>query len=89
MLDNSSKEIVTINTHKSLFSYQRLPFGVSSAPGIFQRIMESLLQGIPRVLVYLDDILITGVLQEEHLANLNEVLSRLQEAELRLNVSLW
>jgi len=32
-LDDQSKEIVTINTHKGLFSYQRLPFGVSSAPG--------------------------------------------------------
>ena len=92
-LDDSSKEVVTINTHKGLFCYQRLPFGVSSAPGIFQRTMESLLQGIPRVLVYLDDILITGTSQEEHRANLKEVLSRLKEAGLRLyikiNVSSW
>lgn len=85
LLDDSSKEIVTINTYKGLFSYQRLPFGVSSAPGIFQRTMETLLQGIPRVLVYLDDILITGASQEDHLANLKEVLTRLQEAGLRLH----
>ena len=26
VLDNDSKEIVTINTHKGLFSYQQLPF---------------------------------------------------------------
>ena len=84
LLDDSSKEIVTINTHKGLFSYQRLPFGVSSAPGIFQRTMETLLQGIPRVLVYLDDILITGTSPEEHMANLKEVLTRLHEAGLRL-----
>ena len=31
--------------HKGLFNYTRLPFGVSSAPGIFQRVMEGLLQG--------------------------------------------
>lgn len=84
LLDDSSKEVVTINTHKGLFSYQRLPFGVSSAPGIFQRTMETLLQGIPRVIVYLDDILITGASQEEHMANLKLVLTRLQEAGLRL-----
>ena len=50
VLDNDSKEIVTINTHKGLFSYQRLPFGVSSAPGIFQRTMETVLAGIPSLL---------------------------------------
>ena len=84
VLDDDSKEIVTINTHKGLFSYQRLPFGVSSAPGIFQRTMETILAGIPRVLVYLDDILVTGSSHEEHMSNLKEVLSRLQEAGLRL-----
>ena len=84
VLDDDSKEIVTINTHKGLFSYQRLPFGVSSAPGIFQRTMETILAGVPRVLFYLDDILVTGASQEEHMSNLKEVLSRLQEAGLRL-----
>ena len=47
--------------------------------------METVLKGILRVLVYLDDILITGASQEEHMANLKEVLSRLQEAGLRLH----
>ena len=50
-LDETSR-YVTINTHKGLFEYRRLPFGVASAPSIFQRIMENLLQGIPRVCVY-------------------------------------
>ena len=51
-LDESSRQYVTINTHKGLFRYNRLPFGVSSVPSIFQRIMETLLQGIPGVCVY-------------------------------------
>ena len=59
-LDEASRQLVTINTHKGLFEYQRLPFGIASAPSIFQRVMENLLQRIPRVCVYLDDILITG-----------------------------
>ena len=76
-LDEAARKYVTINTQKGLFQYTRLPFGVSSAPAIFQRIMDNLLQGIPQVCVYLDDILVTGKSTEEHLKNLEEVLSRL------------
>ena len=83
-LDDKSKEYVVINTHKGLYRYNRLPFGVSSAPGIFQRIMENLLQGIPHVAVYLDDVLITGSNDDEHLKTLNLVLSKLESAGLRL-----
>ena len=45
-LDEESKNYVVINTHKGLFQYTRLPFGISSAPGNFQRVIESVLQGI-------------------------------------------
>ena len=86
-LDEKSKEYVTINTHKGLYRYNRLPFGVSSAPGIFQRCMENLLRDIKGVAVYLDDILVTGATTEEHLRNLAAVLARLQAAGLRLNKS--
>ena len=51
-LDQESKELVTINTQKGLFHYNRLPFGVSSSPAIFQRVMDSILQGLPGVIVY-------------------------------------
>ena len=46
--------------------------------------MENLLQGIPRVCVYLDDILVTGSTEEEHLSNLAQVLTRLGTAGTRL-----
>ena len=85
VLDESSRKFVVINTQRGLFQYNRLPYGVSSAPGIFQRTMETLLQGIQSVVVYTDDILITGATEEEHLQALDEVLHRLERAGLRLN----
>ena len=59
VLDEESREYKTINTHKGLNQYTRLPFGVASAPVIFQRAIENILQGIKHVCVYLDDILVT------------------------------
>lgn len=44
--------------HKGLFCFNRLPFGIASAPAIFQRRIESILQGLPGVQAYLDDVLI-------------------------------
>ena len=84
VLDEESRKLITINTSKGLFEYERLPYGVSSSPGIFQRIMEQLLQNIPMTVVYLDDFLVTGKTPEEHDRNLEIVLSRLQEAGLHL-----
>ncbi len=81
VLEESSRDYVVINTHWGLFRYKRLPFGVSSASGIFQRVMESILKGIPGVTVYIDDILVTATADEEHLASLDETLT---EAGLRL-----
>lgn len=83
-LDEESKKYTTINTHKGLFQYNRLPFGISSAPGIFQRTIENLLQGISSVIVRLDDILVTGKTRGEHLQNLAEVLKKLEAAGVRL-----
>ena len=86
-LNEESRKYVVINTHLELFQYNRLPFGVASAPAIFQRIMDSLLQGIPNVVVYLDDILVTGKTLKEHRQNLETVLTRLSQAGLRLKSS--
>ena len=85
LLDEPSKKLVAIDTTRGLFQYNGLPFGISSAPGIFQRVMDNLLQGIPGVVVYLDDILVTGPSDREHLASLKEVFTRLEKAGLRLN----
>ena len=87
MLDEESKKYTTINTQKGLFQFNRLPFGISSAPSVFQRVMDTLFQGYEGVLVYLDDILVTGSTQTKHLDNLNKVLSKLNECGLKLKKS--
>ena len=70
-----------------LFRYNTMPFGISSAPAIFQRCMENLLQGLNGVCVYFDDISITGSTLEEHLQNLDNVLTKIEKAGLKLNHS--
>ena len=82
-LDATSQKYLVIKTHRGLFRYTRLPFGVSSAPGIFQRVMEDLLQDIPGVVVYLDDTLISSPTEDAQLRSLEAVLQRLSEAGLR------
>uniref|UniRef100_A0A1X7SJ43 Reverse transcriptase domain-containing protein n=1 Tax=Amphimedon queenslandica TaxID=400682 RepID=A0A1X7SJ43_AMPQE len=81
-LDEESHKLTTINTHKGLFQYNRLPFGITSAPSIFQRILETLLANIPRVCVYLDDILVSGIDEYDHIQTLSQVLSKLENAGL-------
>ena len=73
-LDEASSKLVTINTHQGLYEYTRLPFGVSSVPAVFQHIMDTMLQGIPYVICYLDDILVTETTDAEYLRSLREVL---------------
>ena len=87
MLNEESKELVIISTHLGLFRYNRLPFGVASAPAIFQRTMNQLLHGLPGVKCYLDDIIITGSNHRENLTDLDRMLERLRDKGLHLKKS--
>ena len=78
VLDDDSKDLVTINTYCGLYQYTRLPFGKSSAPALFQQTVDIILQGIPHTICYIDDILVTGMNNQEHLTNLEEVLRQLK-----------
>lgn len=86
VLQDASRKYVTISTTLGLFQYTRLPFGVASAPAIFQREMDNLFRGMRHVAVYLDDILVTGTDDGDHLQNLHNVLARLQDAGLKLKL---
>ena len=61
-LDEESSKYTTINSHKGLYRYKRMPFVIASAPAVFQKIIE-LLQGIPQTICYIDDILVMGTMQ--------------------------
>ncbi|XP_039520330.1 uncharacterized protein K02A2.6-like [Pimephales promelas] len=83
-VEEQSRELLTINTHKGLFRYKRLPFGITSAPSVFQQAMNQILAGLKGVVCYLDDILVTGTDEESHLQHLDATLERLKEYGLRV-----
>ncbi len=76
-LEEESKKYLTINTSMGLFQYNRLVFGITSAPAIWQRTMDQILEGTSGISCILDDMIVTGKSDAEHLANLEEVLRRL------------
>ena len=77
----------TINMHRQLYQYTRLPFGITTAPSLWQKAMAQVLNGLSGEVCYIDDILVTGRIREEHLGNLKEVLMRIHEYGLRLKQS--
>ncbi|CAK1581572.1 unnamed protein product [Parnassius mnemosyne] len=87
LLDDESQKYTCINTHKGLFVYTRLVFGLSNAPALFQRAMVQLLQGIDGVECFLDDLLIAAPTAELHWERVDLVLSRLRDAGLMLQRS--
>ena len=86
-LSEASKNLLTVNTHKGLYQYERLPFGVSVAPSQFQCVMDKVLSGMKGVVCFLDDILISSKDEEEHLKVLDDVLSRLDNHGIKANRS--
>ncbi|XP_037871610.1 uncharacterized protein K02A2.6-like [Bombyx mori] len=81
-----SKKYLTLSTHKGYFQYNRMPFGISTAPSIFQHFLDQLLGDITNVAVYFDDIAIAGKDLSEHLQTLSIVFDRLQNAGLKVNL---
>ncbi|UYV80580.1 hypothetical protein LAZ67_19000797 [Cordylochernes scorpioides] len=83
-VDETSAEILAINTPRGLYKVKRLPFGLNSAVGTFQRFMDTLLSGIDGVAVYLDDVLISGRDCDDLKRKTEKVLLRFRESGLRL-----
>ena len=84
-LDEKSREITTFVTHKGLYRYKRLMFGISCAPEMYQKVMSEVLQECEGVNNIMDDIVVHAKDVKEHDARLDKVLCKLRESGLTLN----
>ena len=84
-LAKESRPLTTFITPFGRFCFNKLLFGISSAPELFQRRMGRLLEGLPGVLCLMDDIIVFGSNQSEHDAHLTAALKRLEAAGVTLN----
>ncbi|XP_041769712.1 uncharacterized protein K02A2.6-like [Anopheles merus] len=78
-VDENHRGLLTVNTHRGLFRYNRLPPGVKAAPGAFQQLIDTMLAGLDGVAAYMDDIVVGGKDMATHNGNLRAVLEKLQE----------
>ena len=77
-LDDESRLLTTFITPYRRYCFNRLPFGISSAPEIFQRTISIILEGLDGVICHMDAILVQSVDETTHNQNVRAVLSRLQ-----------
>ena len=84
-LSEESKPFTTFITLFGRFQFERLLFGISSAPEFYQKHMAETLEGIEGVICHMDDVLVHGKDQNLHDAHLEAVLQKLKETGITLN----
>ena len=87
--DPETADKTSFVTRKGSFRFKVLPFGLSNAPAIFQRLMNLVMRGLTweACLVFLDDIVVMSTTFEQHLERLKAVFGRLKSANLKLKPS--
>ena len=88
-MSETSKSKTSFITHRGLYQFKRMPFGLCNAPGVFQRLMNHVLAPFigKSVMVYLDDIVIFSRDPQEHEIHVQEVLQALEAAGLTAKLS--
>jgi len=88
-LDESRKPKTAFVSHRGVYEFEILPFGVVNGPSYFQRVMECILRGLTyeTFLIYLDDVIIFSRTFEEHLLRLEEVFQRFRKVNIKLKPS--
>lgn len=84
-LDTQSRQLTTFTSHKGLFRYKRLPFGICSASEVFQNAIEGALRGLDGVRNIADDIIVWGSTEQEHDDRVDALFKRLTEKGLTVN----
>ena len=85
---NEDKEKTAFICPLGFFQFERMPQGITGAPATFQRLMEKAVGDMHmlEVIVYLDDLIVFGKTLEEHEQRLLRVITRLEEAGLKLSL---
>ena len=84
-LTPESRPLTTFVTPFGRYCFNKLPFGISSVPELFQRRMNQILEGLEGVLCLIDGVLIFGSDKAQHDASLTAVLKRIEAAGVTLN----
>lgn len=84
-VSDESQPLLTFSTPSGRFCWTRMPYGIKSAPEIFQSVLFNLLRDVPRCFVFFDDILIAARSLEEHMSVLSQILEILSNNGITLN----
>ena len=84
-LDPSSRDLTTFLTPFGRYHFNKMPFGISSAPEHFQKRMGKMLAGLEGVVCLMDDVLVFAQDVKEHDARLDAVLHRIKSSGATLN----
>lgn len=86
-LSEESKAKTAFSTTSGLYQFRYMPFGIKTAPAVFAKLMRRIVNGVPGVNHYYDDVLIASNTWEEHVASLRELFSRIEAAGLTVRPS--
>ena len=86
-LDESSQELTTLVTPFGLYSMKFLPFGWHVSSSVFQAVINDVIDGLPNVISYQDDLLVYATDEKEHDKALHQLLERLIAFNVRINKS--
>ena len=83
------REKTAFTCHRGHFEFNRISFGLTNAPAVFQRAMDRILSPVIGrcALVYIDDIVVFSRSMTDHVSDLREVFNLLRRANLKLKSS--
>jgi len=87
-LSPADRQKTAFTTHAGIYHWLSIPFGLTNALATFQRALDIILSGLKwqLCLVYLDDVIIFSESAEQHVKDVDVVLTRLREAGVTLNL---